>query len=408
MSLFHHFGALAAAQPDPFYAMGAAFQSDQREQKIDLTVGIYRDELGETPVMKAVRLAQHQIAGSECSKSYLGLSGNLLFNQLLLENTVLDPGAQQRAVVVQTPGASGALRLLADFVKRAKPDCTIWLSDPTYLNHQPIMEYAGLNLAYYPYFDQETKQVRTQDMLTQFAQLGPNDIVLLHGCCHNPTGADISIDDWKSIADLANERGFLPFVDLAYHGFGDGMEADLEPLNYLIRQVPEVLLAVSCSKNFGLYRERTGAAILIAENQHDALLAQGLIFEMLRGSYVMPPDHGAAVVAHILQDDDLKSIWRTELDGMQRRLASLRSQLFSEFENRGYGEMFDFIQSHKGMFSLVNLDAAQLEQLRLQYGVYMVAGGRINIAGLRSSQLPYLAESLIDVMTESNSFAAVC
>jgi aspartate aminotransferase len=299
--------------------------------------------------------------------------------------------------VIQTPGASGGLRMLGDLMNVAAPGTTVWLSNPSYVNHKPVMEAAGLQVKFYRYFDVTTKQVDRDAMLTDLSQAGQGDVVLLHGCCHNPTGADITLDDWKAITELSVKNGFVPFVDVAYQGFGDGLEQDALGLRHMAENVEEMLLTTSCSKNFGLYRERTGAAIVIGKNAAETNNAKGKLLTLARSTYTMPPDHGAALVKTILKDDHLTTMWTTELSEMQQRLVSLRDGLCKALKQTGSSTDFDFIMSHKGMFTVLGFTAEQMQRLRTDYAIYGVDDGRINIAGLSESQLPYVADALAAV-----------
>jgi aspartate aminotransferase len=285
--------------------------------------------------------------------------------------------------------------MLAELIRTARPDATVWLSNPSYINHRPVMEAAGLSVAEYPYFDPKSKQVNEAAMLDQIATLGKQDVLLLHGCCHNPTGADISLATWQRIAELAEQKGFLPFIDIAYQGFGDGLMEDAAGLRLLADRLPELLIATSCSKNFGLYRERTGAAIIVGKNLEDSLKAKGRILEVARGSYSMPPDHGAALVAAILGRDDLKTMWIDELTLMNKRINRLRSALVSHFREASGSNRFDYFGQHRGMFSVTGLNSDQIDTLRIDHGIYMIGGGRVNVAGLKESDIPRLVDCFL-------------
>lgn len=391
------FERLNAPKQDPILGLTLAIAADQRSDKIDLGIGVYRNADGATPIMAAVRQAQREQAESQTTKSYIGLAGNETFNTALIDLLLSGTAAHSRAAGIQTPGASGALRMLAELIKTARPDATVWISNPSYVNHRPVMEAAGLNVAEYPYFDVATKQVDEAAMLDQIATLGAEDVLLLHGCCHNPTGADISMDAWHRIAELAEQRGFLPFVDIAYQGFGDGLMEDAAGLRLLADRLPELIIATSCSKNFGLYRERTGAAIVVGHTLEESLKAKGRILEVARGSYTMPPDHGAALVAAILGRDDLKTLWMEELTVMNQRINSLRSELVRQFREISGSDRFDYFGEHRGMFSVTGLTNAQIDALRADHGIYIVGGGRVNIAGLRERDIPRLAKCFLSV-----------
>lgn len=390
------FKQLAEAQPDPILSLTLAFREDPREEKVDLGIGVYRNNQGQTPIMQAVQLAQQQVVANQATKAYVGLAGSEPFNQSMMDLLLTGTSAHSRAAAVQTPGASGALRMLADLMHLAQPDTTVWITNPSYVNHKPVMEAAGLKVRFYPYFNPETKQVDSDAMLAELAKAGPKDVVLLHGCCHNPTGADISFADWQAITDLANKNGFLPFVDIAYQGFGDGLEQDAAGLQHLANNVEEMVIATSCSKNFGLYRERTGAAIVVSDSLQQANKAKGRILNLARSSYTMPPDHGAALVATVLNDAALTKVWKQELSEMQQRLVSLRHGLVEAVRAQG-SEQFDFICLHKGMFSVTGLSPEQIGRLRDEFAIYAVGDGRINIAGLQENQLDYVAKALLTV-----------
>ncbi|QUJ70248.1 aspartate/tyrosine/aromatic aminotransferase (plasmid) [Photobacterium sp. GJ3] len=390
------FKQLTEAQLDPILSLTQLFRADARPDKMDLGIGVYKNSAGETPIMQAVLQAEQQLLDTQKTKAYVGLAGDEVFNQSMMDLLIQGTSAHGRAAAVQTPGASGALRMLADLMRLAQPDTTVWISNPSYVNHKPVMEAAGLNVKFYPYFDPATKQVNRDAMLTELAKAGPKDVVLLHGCCHNPTGADIAFEDWQAITELANKNGFLPFVDIAYQGFGDGLEQDAAGLRYLADHVEEMIVATSCSKNFGLYRERTGAAIVISDSLKEAQKAKGRILQLARASYTMPPDHGAALVATILNDEALTATWKTELNDMNQRLLRLRAGLTQAVRDQGSTD-FDFIEKHKGMFSVTGLSPEQILKMREQFGIYAVGDGRINIAGLQEDKLDYLATALLSV-----------
>ncbi len=391
------FNELSAPGQDPILALTVAFREDPRPEKIDLGIGVYRNSDGETPVMQAVRQAAIELAETQPTKSYVGLAGDERFNQSMTDLLLEGTAGYGRSAAVQTPGASGALRMLAELIATARPGATVWISRPSYVNHRPVMESAGLAVREYPYFNTDTKQVDEQAMLAQIAQLGPNDVLLLHGCCHNPTGGDISAESWQRITELALERGFLPFVDIAYQGFGDGLLADAGGVRRLADAVPEMVIATSCSKNFGLYRERTGAAIVIGESATAAGKAKAHIQRLARGTYTMPPDHGAAIVARILNDHSLRELWEDELTSMNERINHLRAELVRQFRAAAQSERFDYFGEHRGMFSVTGLSPEQLAQLKADHGIYVVDGGRVNVAGLSESAIPRVVEGFLAV-----------
>ncbi len=391
------FNELEATGQDPILALTVAYRDDPRPDKIDLGIGVYRDSDGATPVMSAVRRAALELAETQPTKSYVGLAGDERFNAAITDLVLGDTAGRARAASVQTPGASGALRMLADLIATARPGATVWISRPSYVNHQPVMESAGLRVREYPYFNRDTKQVDESAMLDQVAQLGPDDVLLLHGCCHNPTGGDISPESWQRVTELALERGFLPFVDIAYQGFGGGLEEDAAGLRLLADAVPEMVIATSCSKNFGLYRERTGAAIVIGETLAAAEKAKAHIQRLARGTYTMPPDHGAAIVARILNDTNLRAEWEAELTTMNGRINHLRSELVRQFRAAADSDRFDYFGSHRGMFSVTGLSPEQVQRLQDEQGIYVVPGGRVNVAGLSEQAIPQVVSGFLAV-----------
>ncbi|ENM1933718.1 TPA: aspartate/tyrosine/aromatic aminotransferase [Vibrio cholerae] len=391
------FTHLPAPVLDPILSLSVAFRNDPRPQKVDLGIGVYKNSLGETPIMRAVALAQDKVVASQKTKSYVGLAGCEEFNQSMMQLVLGSTLDTERTIAIQTPGASGALRMLGDLMRVAQPDTTVWITDPSYVNHKPVMEAAGLKVRYYRYFSRETKMVDTEQMLADLAQAGTKDVVLLHGCCHNPTGADIDFSAWQAITELAQKNGFIPFVDIAYQGFGDGLEQDAQGLRYMAERMEEMLITTSCSKNFGLYRERTGAAIVIGKNQQEVTNARGKMLTLARSTYTMPPDHGAALVKTVLRDEQLTAIWKQELSEMQQRLLTLRKNLCNELRNQHNTRQFYFIESHRGMFTVLGFSAEQMGRLREEFAIYGVADGRINIAGLTEKDIPYVANAIIHV-----------
>ncbi|WP_295891035.1 amino acid aminotransferase [uncultured Vibrio sp.] len=391
------FSHLSEPTLDPILSLSIAYRQDERPDKVDLGIGVYRNSQGETPIMEAIKQAQNIVVETQQTKAYVGLAGCEEFNQSMTDLLLSGTSAMDRVATIQTPGASGALRMLGDLMKLAQPDTTVWISNPSYVNHKPVMEAAGLNVKYYSYFSPATKQVDSEKMLNELSHAGPNDVVLLHGCCHNPTGADIDFAAWQAITELSQKNGFIPFVDIAYQGFGDGLEEDAKGLRYMADNVEEMLITTSCSKNFGLYRERTGAAIVVGKSSKDVTNAKGKLLTLARSTYTMPPDHGAALVKTILTDDKLTQIWKSELSDMQQRLLSLRKSLCDDLRNTHRTEQFNFIEQHKGMFTVLGFSSDQMATLREQYGIYGVGDGRINIAGLSEQHIPYVANAIAQV-----------
>ncbi|CAM4350362.1 amino acid aminotransferase [Vibrio agarivorans] len=391
------FSQLPTPTLDPILSLSVAYRNDARADKVDLGIGVYKNSQGETPIMEAIVQAQKIVAETQTTKAYVGLAGCEEFNQSMIDLLLSGTSAMDRVAAIQTPGASGALRMLGDLMAVAQPNTTIWLSNPSYVNHKPVMEAAGLKVKYYRYFSPETKQVDLDAMMADLATAGKDDVVLLHGCCHNPTGADIDFATWQAITALSQKNGFTPFVDIAYQGFGDGLEQDAQGLRYMADNVEEMLITTSCSKNFGLYRERTGAAIVVGQNQKEVANAKGKLLTLARSTYTMPPDHGAALVKTILQSEALTHTWKQELSQMQQRLVSLRTQLCQTLRNDFQTSQFDFIKQHKGMFTVLGFTQEQMARLREEYAIYGVGDGRINIAGLTEKHVPYVAKAIFDV-----------
>ncbi len=390
------FEQIAAPKGDPILSLITEYRNDPRTDKIDLGIGVYRNDQGITPIMKAVTAAEKTLLENESTKAYQGLTGDDVFNDAIQTLLLAGTSAFDRASTLQTPGASGALRMLADLIAATKPNSTVWISNPSYINHRPIMLKAGLAVKEYPYLDTKTKLVDETAMLATVASLGKDDVLLLHGCCHNPSGADISLDAWQQIADLAKKNGFLPFLDIAYQGLGDGMEADAQGMQILANNVEEMVISTSCSKNFGLYRERTGAAIIISSSGQQAANARGKMCELARGSYSMPPAHGSAIVRTILNDAMLNALWRDELNEMNARVNGLRNALVEKLRELTQSQRFDYFGQHKGMFSLTGLSDEIIAKLKADHGIYIVGGGRVNIAGLKQAEVPVLAQALLD------------
>ncbi|WP_367989863.1 aromatic amino acid transaminase [Vibrio sp. NTOU-M3] len=391
------FTHLSTPTLDPILSLSVAYRNDPRSEKVDLGIGVYKNSDGETPVMQAIKQAQDIVVETQKTKSYVGLAGCEEFNQSMIDLLLSGTSAMDRVAAIQTPGASGALRMLGDLMKVAQPNTTVWISNPSYVNHKPVMEAAGLKVKFYSYFSYETKQVDTARMLEELATAGPEDVVLLHGCCHNPTGADIDFSAWQAITELAQKNGFTPFVDIAYQGFSHSLEEDAKGLRFMADNVEEMLITTSCSKNFGLYRERTGAAIVVGKKQQDVDNAKGKLLTLARATYTMPPDHGAALVKTILQSSQLTTVWKQELCEMQQRLLNLRKTLCNELRITHNTSQFDFIESHKGMFTMLGFSQDQMAQLREQYGIYGVGDGRINIAGLTEKDIPYVANAITNI-----------
>lgn len=390
---------LKPAPPDKILALMAQYREDPRENKLDLGVGVYKDEKGDTPIMRAIRVAEERLHEEQTTKSYVSVQGDKEFCQAMGEIVLGDAVPADRLRVCQTAGGSGALSVIALMLNRARIGATIWLSDPTWPNHLPLLSGAGLKPQSYPYYDSETGQIRFEAMLGSLRTAMAGDILLLHGCCHNPTGADLSLEQWQIIADLCKERGLLPFVDFAYLGFGDGLEKDAAGLRLLASQVPELVIAASCSKNFAVYRDRVGAALLVAANAGEADIGLSQLLSVTRSVYSMPPDHGAALVRMVLTDPQLRADWMAELEGMRQRMESLRRDFADALRRASNSSRFDFIAGQKGMFSRLGLSPEQIDTLREEHGIYIVGDSRINIAGLPGDKLDELARAIVATST---------
>ena len=392
------FETLQPAAPDGILMLMSLYRDDPRTDKLDLGVGVYKDASGKTPVMHAVRKAERRLHETQSTKSYLGLAGDTVFNDLMIGLVLGDKAERARLRAAQTPGGTGALRLLADLVRLSRPNATVWVPNPTWPNHLPILKAAGLNSQTYPYFDTTTGKVDFDAMLDAIGKMPAGDVVLLHGCCHNPTGADLSIDQWKALAPVLTERGLTPFVDIAYQGFGDGLEQDAAGVRLLAQVVPEMLVAASCSKNFSVYRDRAGAAIVLGRNAGEADLAHGQLLGLGRGIWSMPPDHAAACVRIVLHDDDLRADWKEELEAVRQRMLGLRQGLADALRQQSNSDRFDFIARQRGMFSRLGLTGEQVVRLRSEHGVYIVGDSRFNVAGLPGDRLDDLAARIVAVL----------
>jgi aspartate aminotransferase len=385
---------------DPILGLSAACRADPNPYKVDLTVGIYMDEQGVCPVFEAVQLAQRAIVEEEVTKAYLAAAGDEHFNTGL-QRLVLGEGSaallEGRVSSIQTPGGCGALRIGAEIVHAAVPNAKVWVSDPTWPVHIPLLGSVGLEFHSYRYYDPDTHGVNFDGMVADLKNAVAGDVVLLHGCCHNPCGADLTLSQWGIIADLAEQQGFTPFVDFAYQGLGDGLEEDAAGLRLLVSRVPEVIVAASCSKNLGLYRERVGAAIFVCSDAANARAVLSQAQVAARRVYSMPPAHGALLAGRVLMDDHLGGIWRTELATMCQRINGLRSNLRQALEARCGGD-YAFIEREKGMFSFLGLSAAQAVRLREEYSVYMLDSSRVNVAGVNTGNINYIAESVAKVL----------
>lgn len=394
------FGSLQPAPPDAILGLNEAFKHDPNPDKINLTVGVYQNEQGETPVFRCIQLAAQRLAETEKNKTYLGISGTpeyaqavqrLLFGE---DSEVVSSG---RAATAQSPGGTGGLRIAADFVHSRFPQATAWFSKPTWANHPAIFSAAGLKTAQYEYLDADRTGLDFAAMLESLQQAAPGDVIVLHGCCHNPTGVDLEPDQWRQVAELIRERHLLPLVDCAYQGFNDGLREDTAGIQILIDAGLEVIVCSSFSKNLGLYGERVGAVTVVTENEQVAAAVLSHMKTCIRVNYSNPPRHGAALATIVLNDQELSSIWRDELQDVRDRIKSVRSQFVREMNSRCERD-FSFIEKQNGMFSFSGLTPVQVDQLRNEYSIYIVGAGRINVAGINDRNLQRLCDCIAKVL----------
>jgi aspartate aminotransferase len=387
--------ALTAQPLDNILKLMAMFRDDPRTDKIDLGVGVYKDATGLTPVMRAVKAAEKRLWEVETTKTYTTLAGDPAF-AVALTAMILGPGFDDRAAGVATPGGTGAFRQGVELVRLAAPDATVWVSNPSWPNHPSILRYLGVPMREYRYFDAVTGGIDFDGLMADLQALKAGDVVLLHGCCHNPTGANLDANQWAAVADLMAARGAVPFIDLAYQGFGDGLEADAAATRMIAARFPEVLIAASCSKNFGIYRERTGLLIALGNPSRKGVVQGNLNF-LNRQNYSFPPDHGARLVTMILGDATLRADWMAELEEVRANMLTLRRSLADALRQATNSDRFDFVAHHRGMFSRLGLTERQVNSLRDDHGIYMVSDSRINIAGLNPATVPILAAAVAKV-----------
>ncbi|HIC66967.1 MAG: amino acid aminotransferase [Paracoccus sp. (in: a-proteobacteria)] len=381
--------------PDKILMLVEEFKADTRQGKIDLGVGVYKDPQGVTPVMRAVKQAEQRIWENQTTKAYTGLAGTPEYREAMA-GMVLGEVPAERLASVATVGGTGAIRQGLELARLANPDLTVYVSDPTWPNHLSILKFMGLPFVEYRYFDNDSRGVDFEAMKADIARAGRGDIVLLHGCCHNPTGANLTPEQWQEVVSILEQSGAVPLIDLAYQGFGDGLEADAEATRLVARSLPEVLIAASCSKNFGIYRERTGILMALAEGREARDLTQGSMAYLNRQNYSFPPDHGARIVSTILADAALRADWQAELEEVRNTMLGLRSQLASELRELSGSDRFDFIADHRGMFSRLGATPDQVQSLKSESAIYMVGDSRLNIAGLNGHTVPILARAIIE------------
>ena len=390
------FKNLQQQPPDKILALMTAFKEDPRDQKLDLGVGVYKDPTGITPIMRSIKLAEKKWWEIETSKSYVGLVGDPVFSDAMISLVLGNSIPRNLIASAATPGGTGAVRQGFELFKIANPGVRVFVSDPTWPNHISILQYLNIPFETYRYFDNETRGVDFDSMVSDLSRAKAGDVILLHGCCHNPTGANLDKQQWKLIIDLLNKNGATPMIDLAYQGFGDGLEEDAYATRLIAESVPETVIASSCSKNFGIYRERAGLLMLISQDSSKRNINQSMLAYLNRQNYSFPPDHGSRLVSIVLNDKDLRSDWMSELEDIRNSLLNLRVQLSDELQKISGSDRFGFIASHRGMFSRLGATPSQVEKMRKEFGIYMVSDSRFNVAGLNNETVPALAKAIIE------------
>ena len=390
------FKNLQQQPPDKILALMTAFKEDPRDQKLDLGVGVYKDPTGITPIMRSIKLAEKKWWEIESSKSYVGLVGDPAFSDAIISLVLGNSIPRNLIASAATPGGTGAVRQGFELFKIANPGVRVFVSDPTWPNHISILQYLNIPFETYRYFDNETRGVDFDSMVSDLSRAKAGDVILLHGCCHNPTGANLDKQQWKLIIDLLNKNGATPMIDLAYQGFGDGLEEDAYATRLIAESVPETVIASSCSKNFGIYRERAGLLMLISQDSSKRNINQSMLAYLNRQNYSFPPDHGSRLVSIVLNDKDLRSDWMSELEDIRNSLLNLRVQLSDELQKLSGSDRFSFIASHRGMFSRLGATPSQVDKMRKEFGIYMVSDSRFNVAGLNNETVPALAKAIIE------------
>ncbi len=394
------FSKLKQLPADPILGLSVKFKADNHPNKIDLGAGIYKDELGNTPILACVKTAELFRVNNEASKAYLGSTGSSIFNtkitELILgEHKVI---AENRIRTVSTPGGTGALRVAGEFIKKCTPGATIWVSNPTWANHKGVFEAAGLVVKTYPYYDYENNCLDFEGMAQALKNIPKEDAVLLHACCHNPSGMDLNKEQWQQIADISKEVGFMPVIDMAYQGFGQDLDNDAYGLRLMADSVEQMIICSSCSKNFGLYRERIGACSVIGSSAIAADIINSVLLLVVRVAYSMPPAHGAAIVETILSSDELTHQWHGELKEMRDRINTMRQLLVDKLIENGVTRDFSFITRQNGMFAFLGIDKEQVQRLQDEFSIYIVGSSRISLAGISNDNVDYLTQSIAKVL----------
>ncbi len=394
------FSQLKQRPADPILGLSVKFKADSNPNKIDLGAGIYKDENGITPVLACVKAAEKFRIENETSKAYIGSAGSALFNEKITALNLGDHSviSQNRIRTISTPGGTGALRVAGEFINTCTPGGTIWVSNPTWANHQGVFTAAGLTVKTYPYYDYENKCLDFPAMVEALKQIPKGDAVLLHACCHNPSGMDLNQEQWREVAEIARDVGFLPVIDMAYQGFGQGLDADAYGLRLMADTVDEMIICSSCSKNFGLYRERIGACSIIGKDSSSADIISSVLLPVVRVNFSMPPAHGAAIVETILSSEELTAQWHVELKEMRDRISGMRHLLVDKLVENGVTQNFKFITEQNGMFSFLGIDKDQVQRLQDEFAIYIVGSSRISVAAISPGNVDYLAQSIAKVL----------
>ncbi len=395
---------LPVAPPDSILGLADVFGKDPRPDKVNLTVGVYKDEQGQTPILASVKKAESRLLQDEKSKGYLGIDGIGEFNRNVVDLVLGDLVEHRRVAVAQSVGGTGALRLAAELIGTHYPGTTIWVSQPTWPNHPSIFEASSLQVRNYAYLDHAKTGLDLDGMIaTLRKEAKAGDMVCLHACCHNPTGIDPTPEAWSALADLMAKKELIPFLDFAYQGFGDGLEEDRHCLTKLLANSPEAVVCSSFSKNFGLYSERVGAAMVVCKDESSAAATLSQLKQTVRANYSNPPRHGGAIVAMILGDDSLRQQWEEEVKEMRSRITSMRNQFVASMQQTGVDRDFSFLLNQKGMFSYTGLNAMQADWLKTQKGIYIVGTGRINVAGLTPRNITPVCQSIAECIESTVS-----
>ena len=397
------FENLKLQSEDKIMALMSLYKADERKEKIDLGVGVYKNNKGQTPIMDAVQKAARILNNTQKTKSYVGLSGNLGFIDNITQLVLADVVPKNQIIGAQAPGGTGAFHQLLLLIRSMEKDKRVWISSPSWPNHAAILNHLGIQFNNYNYFDYDTCEVNFSRMMSDLQKISPGDVLLLHGCCHNPTGANLSLENWTELTQFCEKKNILPLIDLAYQGFGDGINDDVKGVQYMASNLPEVCIGISCSKNFGLYRERVGAALMVVSDKKIHKLVEENLKSFNRVTFSFPPDYGASLVEIILggnnsQNKELIHLWEKELNSMRNGMLELRKLLSDSLRRSTNSTRFDFIERHRGMFSLMGLSVDQVARLRTEFGIYMVGDSRINIAGLNKDQIDYFSSSIASVI----------